>query len=122
SECQIPGLERQIFTAGKTQADDILSKDYKFLLLEKEKAPAKKDGDMLIMSKDSGKVFTASSGGHSYTEESLKKEKQFTKSVDMSYKAEANGGLKVTKDKATYAGKSGDCFTYSVCIIVKVTC
>lgn len=46
-----------------SQGDDILRKDCKFLLLEKENAPAKKEMELLIMTKDSGKVFSASATG-----------------------------------------------------------
>lgn len=42
------------------QSDDLLHKDCKFLILEKDNVPAKKEMELLIMSKDSGKVFTAS--------------------------------------------------------------
>lgn len=45
-----------------SQGDDILRKDCKFLLLEKEKAPAK-EMELLVMTKDSGKVFSASNTG-----------------------------------------------------------
>lgn len=46
-----------------SQGDDILRKDCKFLLLEKDNAPAKKEMELLIMTKDSGKVFSASNTG-----------------------------------------------------------
>uniref|UniRef100_A0A8B9ISN9 Collagen type XVII alpha 1 chain n=1 Tax=Amazona collaria TaxID=241587 RepID=A0A8B9ISN9_9PSIT len=46
-----------------SQGEDILRKDCKFLLLEKENAPAKKEVERLIMNKDSGKVFSASTTG-----------------------------------------------------------
>lgn len=46
-----------------SQGDDILHKDCKFLLLEKENAPAKKEMELLVMTKDSGKVFSASTTG-----------------------------------------------------------
>lgn len=46
-----------------SQGDDFLRKDCKFLLLEKENAPAKKEMELLVMTKDSGKVFSASSTG-----------------------------------------------------------
>jgi collagen type XVII alpha len=42
------------------QNDDHLHKDCKFLILEKDNVPAKKEMELLIMTKDSGKVFTAS--------------------------------------------------------------
>lgn len=37
-----------------------MHKDCKFLILEKDNTPAKKEMELLIMTKDSGKVFTAS--------------------------------------------------------------
>lgn len=37
-----------------------MHKDCKFLILEKDNTPAKKEMELLIMNKDSGKVFTAS--------------------------------------------------------------
>ncbi|XP_073096133.1 collagen alpha-1(XVII) chain-like [Manis javanica] len=46
--------------AEPVQNDDLLHKDCKFLILEKDSAPAKKEMELLIMTKDSGKVFTAS--------------------------------------------------------------
>ena len=42
------------------QNDDLLHKDCKFLILEKDNTPSKKEMELLIMTKDSGKVFTAS--------------------------------------------------------------
>lgn len=42
------------------QNDELLHKDCKFLILEKDNVPAKKEMELLIMNKDSGKVFTAS--------------------------------------------------------------
>lgn len=45
-----------------SQGDDILRKDCKFLLLEKEKAPAK-EMELLVMTKDTGKVFSAANTG-----------------------------------------------------------
>lgn len=50
-------------TVLSSQGDDILRKDCKFLLLEKDNAPAKKEMELLIMTKDSGKVFSASNTG-----------------------------------------------------------
>uniref|UniRef100_A0A8C3IKE8 Uncharacterized protein n=1 Tax=Chrysemys picta bellii TaxID=8478 RepID=A0A8C3IKE8_CHRPI len=85
-------------SAGDTvnsQSDDILRKDCKFLLLEKENVPAKKEMELLIMTKDSGKVFSASSMGlTSFAEDTLKKEKQgFSSSyaADSYLKSETNG-------------------------------
>ena len=44
--------------------DDAYKKDYKFLISEKENVPAKRDTEMLILAKDSGKQFTSSSSVH----------------------------------------------------------
>ncbi|XP_067909309.1 collagen alpha-1(XVII) chain isoform X2 [Heterodontus francisci] len=89
-------------TVGTTSTDDILQKDYKFLLLEKENSPPKKDTELLIMSKDSGKFFTPASA--SFTDDTLKKEQMVFISPGTGVKAQTNGGLKMaTKDKATYA-------------------
>uniref|UniRef100_A0A8C8AFA2 Collagen type XVII alpha 1 chain n=1 Tax=Otus sunia TaxID=257818 RepID=A0A8C8AFA2_9STRI len=80
-------------TVLSSQGDDILRKDCKFLLLEKENAPAKKEMELLIMTKDSGKVFSASSTGLN-GEDTLKKEKQgFSSSyaTDTGLKSDANG-------------------------------
>ncbi|KAL8187390.1 UNVERIFIED_CONTAM: hypothetical protein K2H54_047826 [Gekko kuhli] len=94
-----------------SQNDDILRKDCKFLLLEKENVAPKKEVELLIMTKDSGKVFSASNtglnGGYC-TKDTLKKEKQAVSSSyagDSFLKSETNGGLQSvsTKDKATYA-------------------
>uniref|UniRef100_A0A8C6XX18 Uncharacterized protein n=1 Tax=Naja naja TaxID=35670 RepID=A0A8C6XX18_NAJNA len=46
-----------------SQSDDILRKDCKFLLIEKDNVTPKKEMELLIMSKDSGKVFSASGTG-----------------------------------------------------------
>ncbi|KAG6937405.1 collagen, type XVII, alpha 1, partial [Chelydra serpentina] len=73
-----------------SQSDDILRKDCKFLLLEKENVPAKKEMELLIMTKDSGKVFSASStglSGASFAEDTLKREKQ---GFSSSYAADAH--------------------------------
>lgn len=48
-------------SATRSQADDTYKKDYKFLISEKENVLAKRDTDMLILAKDSGKQFTSSS-------------------------------------------------------------
>uniref|UniRef100_A0A8B9PGV5 Uncharacterized protein n=1 Tax=Apteryx owenii TaxID=8824 RepID=A0A8B9PGV5_APTOW len=80
-------------TVLSSQGDDILRKDCKFLLLEKENVPAKKEMELLIMTKDSGKVFSASTTGLN-GEDTLKKEKQgFSSSygADAGLKSEANG-------------------------------
>uniref|UniRef100_A0A8C0EFM1 Collagen type XVII alpha 1 chain n=1 Tax=Bubo bubo TaxID=30461 RepID=A0A8C0EFM1_BUBBB len=82
-----------LFCSSSNVSNDILRKDCKFLLLEKENAPAKKEMELLIMTKDSGKVFSASSTGLN-GEDTLKKEKQgFSSSyaTDTGLKSDANG-------------------------------
>lgn len=37
--------------------DDTLSKDFKFVLVEKENTPVKKESERLVMTKDTGKQF-----------------------------------------------------------------
>uniref|UniRef100_A0A674I9B1 Collagen type XVII alpha 1 chain n=1 Tax=Terrapene triunguis TaxID=2587831 RepID=A0A674I9B1_9SAUR len=89
------GAQHIIGSTVNSQSDDILRKDCKFLLLEKENVPAKKEMELLIMTKDSGKVFSASSTGlTSFAEDTLKKEKQgFSSSyaADSYLKSETNG-------------------------------
>uniref|UniRef100_A0A3Q3EC76 Uncharacterized protein n=1 Tax=Labrus bergylta TaxID=56723 RepID=A0A3Q3EC76_9LABR len=57
----------------RSQTDDAYKKDYKFLISDKENYPAKRDTEMLILAKDSGKQFTSSSS--SLSGDSIKKEK-----------------------------------------------
>uniref|UniRef100_A0A8D2IJK1 Uncharacterized protein n=1 Tax=Varanus komodoensis TaxID=61221 RepID=A0A8D2IJK1_VARKO len=73
-----------------SQHDDFLRKDCKFLLLEKENVTPKKEMELLIMTKDNGKVFSASS---CYTEDTLKKDKQANAAYtgDSYLKSESNG-------------------------------
>uniref|UniRef100_A0A670I1U3 Uncharacterized protein n=1 Tax=Podarcis muralis TaxID=64176 RepID=A0A670I1U3_PODMU len=90
-----PVLRASAATTTGSQNDDILRKDCKFLLLEKENVAPKKDVELLIMTKDSGKVFSASGTGLScYSEDTLKKDKQaFSSSYagDSYLKSETNG-------------------------------
>lgn len=90
----------------RVQSDEQLHKDCKFLILEKDNVPAKKEMELLIMTKDSGKVFTASPASvaaTSFSDDTLKKEKQAAYAADASLKAEANGDLKSMSAK----GKAG---------------
>uniref|UniRef100_G1KDN1 Uncharacterized protein n=1 Tax=Anolis carolinensis TaxID=28377 RepID=G1KDN1_ANOCA len=48
-----------------SQNDDILRKDCKFVILEKENVTPKKEMELLVMTKDSGKVFNATGTGFS---------------------------------------------------------
>ena len=53
-------------SATRSQTEDAYKKDYKFLISEKENVAAKRDAEMLILAKDSGKQFTTTtttSGG-----------------------------------------------------------
>lgn len=73
------GVSTSAACTTSVQSDDLLHKDCKFLILEKDNVPAKKEMELLIMSKDSGKVFTASPASissTSFSEDTLKKEKQ----------------------------------------------
>lgn len=61
-----------MLSATRSQTDDSYKKDYKFLISDKENVQAKRDTDMLILAKDSGKQFTSSNsvqfgGGESVT-------------------------------------------------------
>ncbi|KAK9400890.1 collagen alpha-1XVII chain [Crotalus adamanteus] len=104
-----------VATSANSQSDDILRKDCKFLLIEKDNVTPKKEMELLIMSKDSGKVFSASgtglSGGY-YSEDTLQKDKQTITSYagDSYLKSETNGGLKSvsTKDKTIVTEGKGD--------------
>lgn len=53
-----------LLTATRSQAEDAYKKDYKFMVSEKENVPVKRDAEMLIMAKDSGKQFTGGTGVH----------------------------------------------------------
>uniref|UniRef100_A0A3P9HU52 Uncharacterized protein n=1 Tax=Oryzias latipes TaxID=8090 RepID=A0A3P9HU52_ORYLA len=58
---------------------EALGKDSNYVLIEKENAPIKKETERLVMDKDTGKQFmTAAPSTHSasYSEDSLKREKQ----------------------------------------------
>uniref|UniRef100_A0A8C8ZTG0 Collagen type XVII alpha 1 chain n=1 Tax=Prolemur simus TaxID=1328070 RepID=A0A8C8ZTG0_PROSS len=89
------GVSTSAACTTSVQSDDLLHKDCKFLILEKDNVvPAKKEMELLIMSKDSGKVFTASPASiaaTSFSEDTLKKEKQAAYNADSHLKAEANG-------------------------------
>ncbi|TNN81821.1 Collagen alpha-1(XVII) chain [Liparis tanakae] len=64
-------------SATRSHADDSYKKD-KFLMSDKENFPAKRDTEMLIMAKDTGKQFSSGRfqmGGGSISGDSLKKEK-----------------------------------------------
>ena len=56
-------VDFSVVPSSPTPSDDVFSKDFKFMLLEKDNAPVKKETERLIMSKDSGKQFTAISNG-----------------------------------------------------------
>uniref|UniRef100_A0A4W6CRV6 Uncharacterized protein n=1 Tax=Lates calcarifer TaxID=8187 RepID=A0A4W6CRV6_LATCA len=48
-----------VSTTTRSQTDEAYKKDYKFLISDKENVPAKRDTEMLILAKDSGKQFTS---------------------------------------------------------------
>lgn len=50
-----------MLSATRSQSDDTYKKDYKFVVSDKENVPAKRETDMLILAKDTGKQFTSSS-------------------------------------------------------------
>uniref|UniRef100_U6CRB7 Collagen type XVII alpha 1 chain n=1 Tax=Neovison vison TaxID=452646 RepID=U6CRB7_NEOVI len=103
------GVSTSAACTTNVQSDDVLHKDCKFLILEKDNTPAKKEMELLIMTKDSGKVFTASPASiaaTSFSDDTLKKEKQAAYTADTCLVSEANGDVKTvsTKGKATSAG------------------
>uniref|UniRef100_A0A3B3D740 Uncharacterized protein n=1 Tax=Oryzias melastigma TaxID=30732 RepID=A0A3B3D740_ORYME len=55
----------------RSQTEDALKRDYKFVVSDKENVPVRRETDMLILAKDSGKQFTSSS----LSGDSIKKEK-----------------------------------------------
>uniref|UniRef100_A0A3B4FDJ3 Uncharacterized protein n=1 Tax=Pundamilia nyererei TaxID=303518 RepID=A0A3B4FDJ3_9CICH len=72
------GISTGVSTTTRSQTDDAYKKDYKFVVSEKENVPAKRETDMLILAKDTGKQFTSSGihvGGGSLSGDSIKKEK-----------------------------------------------
>lgn len=66
-------IHTMLFSATRSQTDEAYKRDYKFLMSDKENVSAKKEPEMLILAKDSGKQFTSStvhvggSGGESDT-------------------------------------------------------
>uniref|UniRef100_A0A8C1KEI6 Uncharacterized protein n=1 Tax=Cyprinus carpio TaxID=7962 RepID=A0A8C1KEI6_CYPCA len=86
----------------------------RYLTLEKENIPVKRETEELILTKDSGKQFTNSTPNGtagSYSDVSVKKE-TITTSYSESAPVKSSSGAYYgstsvsTKDKATYAGKS----------------
>lgn len=51
-----------LLSATRFQTDDAYRRDYKYVASEKENVPARRDGEMLILAKDSGKQFTTTTG------------------------------------------------------------
>ncbi|XP_016067581.1 PREDICTED: collagen alpha-1(XVII) chain-like, partial [Miniopterus natalensis] len=106
------GVSTSAACTTSVQNDDLLHKDCKFLILEKDNVPAKKEMELLIMNKDSGKVFTASPASiaaTSFSEDTLKKEKQAAYTADTKLILETNGDVKTvtTKGKAASADIHG---------------
>ncbi|MEQ2185849.1 hypothetical protein GOODEAATRI_022359, partial [Goodea atripinnis] len=61
------GVQKNVsntFSGTRSQTDDAYKRDYKYMASEKENAPARREGETLILAKDSGKQFTTSSGIH----------------------------------------------------------
>ncbi|XP_078269314.1 collagen, type XVII, alpha 1a [Rhinoraja longicauda] len=93
-------------TALTLGSDGMLDKDYRFVLLDKEKSPAAREPQLLIMAKDSGKLFTTVPGGFSASvvDGGLKKEQLVPTREGADITAQSHGHLKMAqKDKATYA-------------------
>ncbi|ELK35586.1 Collagen alpha-1(XVII) chain [Myotis davidii] len=96
------GVSTSAACTTSVQNDELLHKDCKFLILEKDNAPAKKEMELLIMNKDSGKVFTASPASVA-AKDTLKKEKQAAYTTDTKLILDTNGDVKTvsTKGKVT---------------------
>eukprot|EP00069_Balaena_mysticetus_P007616 bmy_19317T0 len=108
------GVSTSTASTTSVQNDDLLHKDCKFLILEKDNTPAKKEMELLIMTKDSGKVFTASPASvtaTSFSEDTLKKEKQAAYTTDTYLMSEANGDVKTVSAKGKAA--SADFYGYN---------
>uniref|UniRef100_A0A3B5KKY9 Uncharacterized protein n=1 Tax=Xiphophorus couchianus TaxID=32473 RepID=A0A3B5KKY9_9TELE len=69
-----------ISTATRSQIDDVYKRDYRYMASDKENVPARREGEMLILAKDSGKQFTTTSS--SLSGDSIKKEKLISSYVD----------------------------------------
>lgn len=50
--------------ATRSQIDDVYKRDYRYMASDKENVPARREGEMLILAKDSGKQFTTTSSTH----------------------------------------------------------
>uniref|UniRef100_A0A3B3HBV5 Uncharacterized protein n=1 Tax=Oryzias latipes TaxID=8090 RepID=A0A3B3HBV5_ORYLA len=96
----------------RSQTEDALKRDYKVVASDKENVPVRRETDMLILAKDSGKQFTSSTGhlgGGSLSGDSIKKEKLIAGySETAAVKAETGNSYYgssgvLMKDKATYA-------------------
>ncbi|XP_069756511.1 collagen alpha-1(XVII) chain-like isoform X3 [Narcine bancroftii] len=106
SNSSVGSIGHNTSTVAALSSDGVLEKDYKFVLVEKENAAPHKDIELLIMNKDSGKLFSTSSGTFpgNVADDSEKKEHVMTSSASPDVKVQSHGGLKMpTKDKATYA-------------------
>uniref|UniRef100_A0A452VGI2 Uncharacterized protein n=1 Tax=Ursus maritimus TaxID=29073 RepID=A0A452VGI2_URSMA len=104
------GVSTSAACTTNVQSDDLLHKDCKFLILEKDNTPAKKEMELLIMTKDSGKVFTASPASiaaTSFSDDTLKKEKQAAYTTDTCLVSEANGDVKTVSTKGKAASSGG---------------
>uniref|UniRef100_A0A3Q3BMI0 Uncharacterized protein n=1 Tax=Kryptolebias marmoratus TaxID=37003 RepID=A0A3Q3BMI0_KRYMA len=73
-------ISSAVSTTTRSQADDAYRRDYKYVVSEKENVPARRDAEMLILAKDSGKQFTTVSS--SLSGDSIKKEKLISSYVD----------------------------------------
>lgn len=56
-------LRMCILMMSASRSDDAYRKDYKYLLLDKENVPVKRDTKVLVMTEDSGKTFSSTGAG-----------------------------------------------------------
>lgn len=63
-EAQLLELFFAVVPSSPVTTDDVFVKDYKFMLLEKDNVPAKKESERLL-SKNTGKQFTSTTSGPS---------------------------------------------------------
>uniref|UniRef100_A0A8C7KXD6 Uncharacterized protein n=1 Tax=Oncorhynchus kisutch TaxID=8019 RepID=A0A8C7KXD6_ONCKI len=93
------GVSTSAMSALRSHTDDAYRKDLKYLVLQKENVPVKRDTEVLTLTKDSGKHFTSSvrSVGGSLSGDSLKKEKMvssYSETAPVLLKSESNSYCK----------------------------
>ncbi|XP_023287174.1 collagen alpha-1(XVII) chain-like isoform X2 [Seriola lalandi dorsalis] len=99
------GLSTTTVRPGISSNGEASGKDFKFVLIEKENMPVKKETERLITTKDTGKLFMSAAPAMTYSEDSLKREKRklSTSTVEEGTDAKSSTLKVATKDKATYA-------------------